>query len=388
MTFAPLGGLLTTLDRSFPTRVIDVVADYLRAEAGAEDVSVLIADYDLRSLRPLISKGDTELGASIPVDGTDAGQAFITQAAVTVSGGGRATLFVPISVRGNRLGVLQVGTREARPEVLAGLLDAGTGLGYVLMLVRQYSDVVERARRERPLELPAELQWSQLPVRAFECVEFALAGQLVPAYEVGGDLFDYAVEPDELYVAVTDAMGHGLSASLLGGLATHALRNARRTGLSLADTVRFADRVLYGQFGGDQFVTALAVRLDLSSGQMRFVHAGHPPFYLVREGAVSRVECDAQLPMGMFEATRYVEHECFLRPRDRVVMITDGVLEAVDADGVEFGEERLEGTLLATAQLSTGEMVRQTIASLTDYQRREPRDDATILCLDWHGPVT
>jgi serine phosphatase RsbU (regulator of sigma subunit) len=386
MTFAALGGLLTALDRSFPTRVVEVVADYVRSEAGAEDVAVLIADYDLRSLRPLLPSGHKELGASIPVDGTEAGQAFITQSAVTASSSGHTTLFVPISVRADRLGVLQVRLRTAHPDTLSGLLDAATGLGYVLMLAHQYTDVVERARRERPLELPAELQWGQLPVRAFDSAEFALAGQLVPAYEVGGDLFDYAVEPDELFVTVTDAMGHGLSASLLGGLAVNALRNARRTGLSLADTVRFADRVLYGQFGGDQFVTVLTARLDLASGRMRFVQAGHPPFYLLRAGAVTRVDCDAQLPVGMFEATRYAEQECQLRPGDRVVMISDGVVEAVDTNGVEFGEQRLEGTLLATRQLSAGEMVRQTMASLSDYQRSEPRDDATVLCLDWHGP--
>jgi serine phosphatase RsbU (regulator of sigma subunit) len=131
-------------------------------------------------------------------------------------------------------------------------------LGYLLPAAHNYTDIVERARRERPLELPAEMQWSMLPIRAYSCGPFSLAGQLVPAYEVGGDLFDYAVQTDELFVTVIDAMGHGLRASLLGTLAITALRNARRTGLALADQLRQADRVLHSQFGGEQLVTALA----------------------------------------------------------------------------------------------------------------------------------
>ena len=92
------------------------------------------------------------------------------------------------------------------------------------------------------MELPAEMQWSMLPVRAYSGGPVSLAGQLVPAYEVGGDLFGYAVQTDELFVTVIDAMRHGLRASLLGTLAVTTLRNARRTGLALAHQLRQADR--------------------------------------------------------------------------------------------------------------------------------------------------
>jgi hypothetical protein len=103
-------------------------------------------------------------------------------------------------------------------------------------------------------------------------VRFSPAGQLVPAYEVGGDLFDYAAGTDELFVSVIDAMGHGLRASLLGTLAVTALRNARRTGLALADQLRQADRVLHPQFGGGAVRhRALAVRIDLATGSAEVV---------------------------------------------------------------------------------------------------------------------
>jgi hypothetical protein len=150
---------------------------------------------------------------------------------------------VPISVRAERLGVLDVTLTEAPDaKLLETLGQLVIVLGNLLPAAHNYTHIVERARRERPMELPAEMQWSMLPVRAYSCGPFSLAGQLVPAYEVGGDLFDYAVQTDGLFVTVIDAMGHGLRASLLGTLAVTALRNARRTGLALADQLRQAGR--------------------------------------------------------------------------------------------------------------------------------------------------
>jgi len=115
-------------------------------------------------------------------------------------------------------------------------------LGYLLPAAHNYTDIVERVRRERPLELRAEMQWSMLPIGAYSCDQFSLVGQLDPAYDVGGDLFDYAASTDELFVSVIDAMGHWPRASLLGTLAVTTLRNARRTGLALAHQLRQADR--------------------------------------------------------------------------------------------------------------------------------------------------
>jgi serine phosphatase RsbU (regulator of sigma subunit) len=225
----------------------------------------------LRRLPPDMTAGIVE---SLSVDDSAAGRAFINQDPITVVEDAEVHVYVPISLRAERLGVLDVTLTEAPDaHALATFDQLGIVLGYLLPAAHNYTDIVERARRERPLELPAEMQWSMLPIRAYSCGPFSLAGQLVPAYEVGGDLFDYAVQTDELFVTVIDAMGHGLRASLLGTLAITALRNARRTGLALADQLRQADRVLHSQFGGEQFVTALAMRIDTATGTAEVVNA-------------------------------------------------------------------------------------------------------------------
>jgi serine phosphatase RsbU (regulator of sigma subunit) len=182
---------------------------------------------------------------------------------------------------------------------------------------------------------------------------------------------------------VIDAMGHGLRASLLGTLAVTALRNARRTGLALTDQLRQADRVLHSQFGGEQFVTALALRIDTATGAAEVVNAGHPLPYIIRNGVITSLEVAPDVPLGMFESTQYVEQSAQLLPGDRLVLVSDGLVEATNPLGEEYGEARLQGALLATAALPTGEAVRHMVRTIRDYQDDELRDDATVLCLDW-----
>jgi hypothetical protein len=225
--------LLPALNDAFPADLLAVVRNFLAATAGAKTADILMADYDLLVLRRLPPDMTAGIVESLSVDDSAAGRAFINQDPITVVDGAEVHVYVPISLRAERLGVLDVTLPEAPDaHALATFEQLVIVLGFLLPAAHHYTDIVERARRERPLELPAEMQWSMLPIRAYSCDTFSLAGQLVPAYEVGGDLFDYSVETDELFVTVIDAMGHDLRASLLGTLAITALRNAWRTGLA------------------------------------------------------------------------------------------------------------------------------------------------------------
>lgn len=383
-----MGELLPLLDTAFPADIVVVLGDFLARSQGASDVTLLLADYELFELRPLAASAESRVLAGDPVriDDSPAGRSFQGQVIVSVPEGDRIKVFVPVTIREERLGVIcAVLPGPLDSHSLEGLASVGTVLAYVLLAASRYTDLFEIARRRKPLSLEAEVQWGLQPLRAFGGGQVSLAGQLIPAYDVGGDSYDWVVNRETVMVSATDAMGHGLNASSLGALTVTALRNARRAGLSVADRVSHADRAVQQQFGGSQFVTAFCLDIDLHTSSAVAVNAGHPKPWRIRDGQAAPVELDVQLPIGLFETVRYTAQPFELEPGDRLALVSDGVLEATPHEGEQFGEARLEAALLATATDPPSEAVRRMVHALLDYQHGDLRDDATVLVLDWHG---
>src|ERR671921_527028 len=202
-----VGELVRQLGTSPPFRLLEVARGYLAETEGLEAVNLLLVDYGQELLSPFGAYQGPPLGKE-RVDQGEAGQAYRTQAARVgrVQLGWRAC--VPIT-----LGA------EPSPELVAELEQVAMALAFALAAAGRATDEVELARRGRPLSLPAEIQWELLPRLALTAPEYVVAGTLEPAYDVGGDTFDYAAQPHALTVSVTDAMGHGLQAALLAGLA-------------------------------------------------------------------------------------------------------------------------------------------------------------------------
>lgn len=295
-------------------------------------------------------------------------------------------MYVPIILRGERLGVLQVELPEPVDEdPTHGLSDVALTLAYVLTLATRFTDVFEEARRVRPHSVQAEMQWSLLAARAFASEQFTLAGRLLPPYDVGGDVYDFAVDPNALWVAVIDAMGHGAQASVLASLADHALRNARRRGLKLPDQAAVADAALREVFGGDRFVTGVLMHTDLTTATMTVTNAGHPPPYLLRDGKLRTLGGEPQLPMGLGPTQPTTVTSLQLRAGDRLVVISDGVLEGTLADGRDYGDAHLEHQLVRTGHLDAPHAVDALQRHLTHQVGTRLRGDATLVILDWHG---
>lgn len=384
------GSLLAALDSAAPIGMMAVLERRLERELGAGSVGLLLVEYGLQLLERVDAASPERSVDEQPIEGTDAGRAFATQQTHVVAAadsGGSVRAYVPVTVREERLGVLDVGL-PSRPsdETVSHLEHTAVVLGYVLVSATRYTDLYERVRRKQPFALAAEMQWSLLPVTAFSAAGFALAGQLVPAYEVGGDNFDYAVESDRITVTCTDAMGHQLRAALLGALAVTAMRNTRRGGGNLVEQAQEADRAVYGQFGGEQFVTALLLDLDLDTGDVTAVNAGAPGPLRLRGGALEAVQLQAQLPLGLFERSRYVAQSLHLQHGDRLLLSSDGLLEArAPGGGEEYGERRLSEVLLQTQRDSPQESVRAVMEDLQNWAGTDLRDDATLLCLDYSG---
>ncbi len=240
--------------------------------------------------------------------------------------------------------------------------------------------------------LAAEMQHTTLPPLTFGSDRVVISGLLAPAYEVGGDVFDYAINGGTAHVAVFDAVGHGLQASLLSTLAVSCYRNCRRAGLDLADTACRIDEALDEMFGGERFVTALIGQLDLDTGLFRWVNAGHPAAMLLRGAqVVKELEGEPALPLGLSSLAGGSGPAAFpvttesLQPGDRILLLTDGVDEARTEDGAFFGRDRLADFVAreAATGLPTPEVMRRLQQAVLRHQVGQLQDDATTLLVEW-----
>jgi stage II sporulation SpoE-like protein len=364
-----------TLTEAPADLLVDRLAAELERSYGITAVELFQVDYRLAALLPL-----TE-GEALTAAGHPAWRCFDHQEPIVVDRVG----YVPVSMRGERQGVLRLAPVPDDRAVLDELFGIATALGHELVAVNQGTDVYRAARRSRRLTLAAEMQWELLPGRSRIRPSFSLAGQLEPAYAVRGDSFDWSDDGQRLWLSTINGMGEGVAASVLTALATHALRNARRGGLGLADQAALADQALYAMHRGEQHVSVLLLELDLAAGTLTVVDAGSPRLVLLRAGEVVELPLEAQFPLGMFDGTDYRE-QCFALSRgDRLFVLSDGVLDATSRE-LRYGETALDRFLRRTGPMEPLEAVRSLIGDLRAFVAGDLIDDAVVVCLDWTGP--
>jgi serine phosphatase RsbU (regulator of sigma subunit) len=146
--------------------------------------------------------------------------------------------------------------------------------------------------------------------------------------------------------------------------------------------------VVASQFGAERFVTGQLVRLDLGSGRLTWVNAGHPRPLLWRRGSpAGDLHCETSLPLGLGYVPAEVAHVS-LEPGDALLFITDGVLEARSADGEFFGRRRLARMWQEVAEDGQlpAEILRRLCHGILDHQDGRLQDDATLLMILWKGP--
>jgi serine phosphatase RsbU (regulator of sigma subunit) len=400
-----IGALLRDLDQAPPTDLVDVCSRWLARHLSARACVLLLADYAEASLEPVA--GGPAIAQIRPQDLIDsaAGEAYREQRPVTTAldpageaaaagaaagpdGGPTLVVYLPVSVRAERLGVLAVTLPGHGPgrDVMEVLDDVARVLGHVLTGARRYTDRFEMLRRRRELGLAAEIQWELLPSLAFELPRFSIAGTVEPAYEIGGDNFDYAISAHRLTVSVSDAVGHGVRAALLASLACAAVRNARRANCTILEQASAANQHLVEQFPGANFVTGLILELDVDTGSGTILNAGHPPPLLVRDGAVSELLIPPEMPLGLVAPAHYPLHSIQVHPGDRLLLLTDGITEAHQRGKRQFGYRRLAALLTEHRNLPPPELVRQITRTVSESCHGELSDDATAVCLDWHPP--
>ncbi|MEV1144671.1 PP2C family protein-serine/threonine phosphatase [Micromonospora sp. NPDC049799] len=369
-----------------PDQVAEAADRAIRSVLGALRTDVFLADYRIAGLWPVLD-GDLPDSGSLAFRGV-AQRCFSSQQPVREALDDRCRLFLPLSVWGERLGVLLVELPAAPDDrTLDEILDAAGDLAMALRAADRETDRYRRTRRRERLSMAAEMQWELLPGRSVSHDTFDLAGQLEPAYTVGGDHFDWSVDGDLLTVSVLNGAGIGLSAALLTAVTVNALRNARRSGGSLEEQAELASDTVFYQHRGERFVATLLLELDTRTGRVRTVDAGSPRLVRVRGGALTPVALEQQLPLGMFAETRYDVQELDLAPGDRLFVVSDGVW-AADPDGRgSYGERAMARAMRSTRLQPPSEAVGTVMRELHAYHvDADLRDDAVVVCLDWRGP--
>lgn len=401
--------LLNAAESAAPVDAVGALTRELGARLRATSVSFLVADTSGRALVRLVHVplGPVEVGASastpeagertqgeeaartLPFDGGPMEQVVRSQRLAVLPPERPArcqewTVLAPVTERGEVIGLLELGLPdEPDKDDTTEIASLAHLLAFVVIANRRHTDLFEWSHRSRPLSLSAEIQQRLLPgPRTCEAGAFSLSGWLEPAADIAGDTFDYSLERDTLHLSMTDAMGHGVAAALTATLCVSALRGSRRTGASLTDQASSANTAVAEHTTGgglDDFVTGLVGRVNLKTGVLHLVNAGHVMPYLARDAEVSAIALPSNLPFGIFADTAYETVGLELQPGDRVVFVTDGMLER-NAANID-----LPTAIREAASLHPREAVTALADSVLAATGHALSDDATVLCLDWYG---
>lgn len=389
-----LGGLLDSTHLAAMEDLPALVAEHARL-IGFSQTMIYVSDLQQQRLVPLPGQLDAsgEPLEPIKIDTTLAGRAFrtveIVQAKPESQGEGPRRLWLPLLDGTERVGVFGATVRESgelvewRAKQLAALISV------LVISKRPHSDSYARLVRARPMTLSAEVLWNLLPPGTFANDDVVVAAALEPAYEMGGDAYDYAIDGNLLHISLFDAMGHDTSAGLTATVAIGSCRHNRRQGMGLPEISEAIDAAIKEQFTG-RFATGILARLELRSGLLSWVNRGHHPPLLIRGGQwVATLESlpvpDPPMGFGLGLSAGLRRYQ--LQRGDRLLFYTDGIIEAQSPDGEVFGLERFIDFIVRHEAdgVSAPETLRRLIQAILRHQSGRLQDDATVMTIEWGG---
>ena len=385
----PLAALVKLLDgmHQAPPEHLPVVAASAGRALGLR-ITIYLVDHQQSVLHPLHGPEISGL-EPLGVDSSLPGRAFRSVETVASTTGPHPRLWVPLLDGVERLGVLDVVPPEGAdlrdPELLLQCRWLSSLIGHLVTISTHYGDGVDAVRLQRARTPAADLIWQLLPPLTAATGDFTVSGLLEPCYEVGGDAFDYSLSPGTATLAIFDAVGHTMRSGFVAAAALAASRSTRRVGHGLFEQARAMDETISAQFPGGAFATGVLAELDLHSGRLRYVNAGHPEPLLMRSGkVVKRLTGGRRLPFGLGTGELTVAEE-FLQSGDWLVLHTDGVTEARDHRGEFFGDERLTDFLEreAAAAHPPPETARRLVKAVLAHQNGVLQDDASVLLARW-----
>jgi len=294
-------------------------------------------------------------------------------------------LSVPVSSGGTNWGRITLVERESGIFTAADRKILEAAAFQLAATCERYTRLwreIERQRIREQLEIAKRIQTSLLPKSLPRTRHFEIATQMVPAIQVGGDYYDVISRGQRMFVTVADVSGKGIPAALLMTSLRSTLRALVKNTFGLSRLAEELNRVLCEDLEEDRFVTMALMCLH-ENGEAHLINAGHNPIVRVREGQVELLEART-LPMGIMQDVSYEETKFQLHPMDTLVIYTDGVTEARNPAGEEFGLERLTNAVKKCWNVSAEEMMRRIEDELKLFCGDTPQhDDSTLVVVKY-----
>ena len=372
---------------SMPTILAKTASD-----GGASDVDVYLVDFGQTTLEvmpDLSREGPTPPAEAVAT--TMAGRSFTDQRVLVADRGDCYRVWIPIVEGSANTGVIALTVSTIDDAGLEAWAELGILAGYLIAVHTRCTDVYSRYRRRHSMSLAASMQWDLLPPLVLHATGLTVAGLLEPAYDIGGDCFDYSLNGDFLDLAIFDAVGRGLAAARIASLTLSSYRHGRREQLPLS--------VIHENLGASikegcepfSFATGVIGQIDLRSGVFLWTNAGHPPPLLIRAGRViAELQCPPTPPWGIAGHTSIAPTAAVqqLEPDDYLLLYTDGIVDARTRSGEFFGVERLVDFMnrYSAESLRPEAMLRQLVEGVRHHQGIDDlRDDATAMLVRWEG---
>jgi phosphoserine phosphatase RsbU/P len=290
--------------------------------------------------------------------------------------------------RSKAIGVLYVDSPNVGAALSNARIDAletlASEAAMAIYNARLYKDSQDKRRMDEQLAIAREIQQALLPqpVRILPYVH--ACSRNLPCYEVGGDYFDYFnLEGGRFGFALGDVAGKGISAALLASMIQGIFSAQTLFAAPPPSIISNVNRTLARRGTGNRFVTFFFGILD-PEGNCTYVNAGHNPPYLVHRDGTMRELTEGGMVLGLFELAHYEAETVRLQPEEHLVLFTDGVIEARNTAGEEFGKERLESLLKANAQTSALEILARLQEAVLGFSAQAPQhDDITMMILGY-----
>ena len=344
---------------------------------NARRAALLLRDGD--SFKVYRSFEEVEIGDAVLRDIAARGEAVSLNDGTTVA--------VPVKGNNTIIGVLAAADRETRdggvaafePNELRLLSLFANQVGIALENARLHKEALAKQAMEREMELAATIQRDILPKALPRVERIEVAALAKPAKQVGGDYHAFFERDGTLTTIVADVAGKSMPAALLVSAFHAALQLLFAEGRELGDIATELNRHIHNWSAENKFITMILVSIDPEAEILQFINAGHNPCYVMTDGRMDQLKSHG-LPIGILGTSRYMTQTRPFPAGSTVVLYSDGITEAENAEGEEFGNERLEALLAGNAGRSAAHLRAAIAAAVDAFVGEAPqKDDETLV---------